>query len=219
MKKVFQVLLIVAALFLSLLVFRSIMRPEKLVMIYKERRDMNRDRLITLRTAQTVYRSEFKKFASDVDSLYHFVNHGTITVEKNIGEVPENMTEEQALAAGLLRKEIFKIPVSDKMTELDPNAKVHFKDFHLIPFNHGKKYTIQTASLSSSTYEIPVYRIDIPGSDVMANIDESINPPNTGLLKRIFNGMIYNGLGDIEWNSGDIYMGSLTESSTAGSWE
>ncbi|MDL2308396.1 hypothetical protein LJC68_02850 [Bacteroidales bacterium OttesenSCG-928-B11] len=219
MKKVFQIFLIVAALFLTLLVFRSIMRPEKVKSIYKDRHDVIRDRLITLRTAQTVYRNEFKKFASSIDTLHDFVNNGFITIEKNVGELPEGMTEEQALKDGILKKEITKIPASKKIVELDPNTEPYLKNFNLIPFNKGKKFEIQTGELTSNTYKIPVYRIDVNGEDIMANLDESINPPNTGTFKRFFNFIMYSGLDSDDNTFNNMYMGSLTESSTTGSWE
>ncbi|MDR2980103.1 MAG: hypothetical protein LBV02_06670 [Bacteroidales bacterium] len=219
MKRVFQIILILAALFLTLLVFRSIMRPEKLRMVYTERHNEIRNRLITLRTAQTVYRNEYKKFASDVDSLCDFVNNGYITIEKNIGEIPDKMTEEEALKQGILQKEIIKIPASERIIELDPNAKAHLKDFNVIPFTEGKRFEIQKGSLSSSTYEIPVYRIDVSGEDIMSHLDESINPPNTRFFMRIFNYAMYGGIEDDTFEAEDMYMGSLEESSTAGSWE
>ncbi|MBO4381688.1 MAG: hypothetical protein J5799_01985, partial [Bacteroidales bacterium] len=77
-------------------------------------------------------------------------------------------------------------------------------------------------SIASRTYEIPVYRIDIPLDDILVNMDRSINPENAGVLSRLWNKIFYNNLSEEKQyrdQYADMYMGSLTEASTTGSWE
>lgn len=219
MKTAFRVLLIIAAIFIGLLVFRSIMRPEKYKTVYETRKNEIRDRLVTLRAAQAVYKNEFKTYASDIDSLVDFVQNGHVTIVKNVGNIPENMTEEAAFKAGLIRRETTEVPAKEKILELDPNVVYHLDDFQYIPFNKGKKFTIQTGSIASRTYEIPVYRIDVPIEDILASMDESITPKNANFLKRFFNYIIYNNLDEENYVYPPIHMGSLTEANTSGSWE
>jgi len=222
MKTVFRIILGIAIVFLAVMVYRSIMRPEKYRMIYQSRHDEIRDRLETLRTAQAVYKNEFKKYAGNVDVLYDFVNNGTITIEKNIGEIAEGQTEEQALKAGTLRKEQVHIPAKDKVLESNPSAGVHLKNFHVIPFTDGKKFHIDTTTLKNSTYSIPVYRIDVPIADILANINRSINADNPNILEKFYNYVIYNGLDEEKTDVTGfkpMYLGSLNEANLSGSWE
>ena len=222
MKRVFQIVLIVFAVFLAILAFRSIMRPEKFRMVYELRKNEIRNRLVTLRVAQVVYKNEYKTFASNVDSLAYFVNHKMVTIIKNVGTIPEGMTEADAFKAGLLKKEVMYIPAKNKVLESDPSLEAYLKDFHLIPFTHGKKFTIQLDSIKSSTYVIPVYRIDVPLDDILANMDESIIPEHESILKKALNHLLFNGLANEEQYKNlykPIWMGSLTEANTSGSWE
>ena len=222
MKRVFQIVLIALAVFLTVLAFRSIMRPEKFRMVYEFRKNEIRNRLVTLRVAQAAYKNEYKTFATDIDSLAHFVNHGTVAVVKIVGTIPEKMSETEAFKLGLIKKEVTRIPAKNKILESDPLIEPYLKDFQFIPFTNGKKFEIQSATIASSTYTIPVYRIEVQLDDILANMNESLIPENSTIMQRAFNKLIYNGLAE-ENQYRKIYkyiwMGSLTEANTAGSWE
>ena len=58
--------------------------------------------------------------------------------------------------------------------------------------------------------------------DMLFNMDKSITPENAGPLTRLWNKIFYNNLSEEQQYRSQyegIYMGSLTEASTAGSWE
>ena len=72
------------------------------------------------------------------------------------------------------------------------------------------------------TYTIPVYRIDVDLDDLLNNMDRSITPENAGAFTRLWNKIFYSNLSEEKQYRSQyegIYMGSLTEASTAGSWE
>ncbi|MDR3047235.1 MAG: hypothetical protein LBU51_06425 [Bacteroidales bacterium] len=222
MKKIFQVILIIAALFLALLAFRSIMRPEKFKVVYDFRDKEIRNRLLTIRAIQTVYKTEHKTYATNVDQLVDFVNNGIVNIVKNVGEIPESMTEEEAFKKGLIKKETVQVPAKGKIIETDKNVVDYLQDFQYIPFNYGKKFEIQNDSIVTRTYTIPVYKIEIPVDDILANMTETISPKNSSAISRFFNYLIYDDLANehqykIKYKP--IWMGSLTEANTAGSWE
>ena len=222
MKRVFQIVLVILVVFLAILAFRSIMRPEKFRLVYELRKSEIRNRLTTIRVAQAVYKSEYQMFATHIDTLVNFVNNGMVTVVKNVGTIPENMSEADAFKAGLIKKEVSHIPAKDKILETDPLLATYIKDFQFIPFNDGKKFEIQSGTLKSSSYNVPVYKIEVPLDEILANMDESIIPENMGLFKSALSRLIYNGLSEEKQYKKlykDMYMGSLIEASTAGSWE
>ena len=216
-------LLVIIVVILAIFAARSIMRPEKFRQIYEDRKTLNVNNLKTIRCAQTIYKNVFKVYASDIDSLVDFVNNGQVEVEKTVGNFPDTMSQEQAFKLGLIKKQIVKIPAIDKMLELDPNlTRENFTNFQYIPFSDKEKYQIQTGSIASKTYEIPVYRIDVSEDQILVNMDRSITPENAGVFSKFWNKIFYNNLANEEQYKsqyGDIYMGSLTEASTAGSWE
>jgi len=222
-KTLFNILLVIVALVLALLATRSILRPEKYKMVYNQRSEEVRNRLITIRAVQAVYRNEFKKYAGDIDTLVDFVKNGTVQIIKTSGEIPENMSEEAAFKAGLIKKTTEIIPAINKILESDPNVNLEsLKNFEFIPYGDGKKFEIQLGKISSRTYEIPVYRIDVPLDDILANLDRTITPRESSWSDKLFNRVFYSGLAQenqFKAKYRPLWLGSLTDAGTSGSWE
>ena len=222
-KTLFNILLVIVALILALLATRSILRPEKYKFVYNQRSEEVRARLVTIRAVQAVYRNEFKKYAGDIDTLVDFVNNGVVQIIKTSGEIPENMSEEAAFKAGIIKKVVETVPARDKIVESDPNVNYEsLKNFELIPYCDGKKFEIQLGKRSSKTYEIPVYRIDVSLDDILANLDRTITPKESSFTDKIFNKVFYSGLAEetqFKEKYRPLWLGSLTDASTAGSWE
>jgi len=222
-KTLFNILLAVVALVLALLATRSILRPEKYKTAYNQRAEEVKVRLMTVRAVQAVYRNEFKKYAGDIDTLVDFVNNGVVQIIKTTGEIPENMSEEAAFKAGLIQKIVEKLPAKDKILESDPNVNEEtLKNFEFIPNTNGKKFEIQLGKLTSKTYEIPVYRIDVPIDDILFDLDKTISPKEAGVFTKLMNKLFYNGLAqETQYKSQykPMWLGSLTDSGTSGSWE
>jgi hypothetical protein len=223
-KTLFNILLVIVALGLALLATRSILRPEKYKLAYNQRADEIKARLITIRAAQTVYRNEFKKYAGDIDSLVMFVNHGVVQIIKTSGDIPDDMTEEAAFKAGLIKKTVETIPAIDKIIESDPTNvnSESLKNFEFIPYGNGKKFEIQLGTLSSKTYEIPVYRIDVPLDDILFDLDRTISPKDANIFSKLSNKIFYNNLASetqFKEQYKPMWLGSLSDASTSGSWE
>lgn len=222
-RKLLSILLVVVVVVLAVFAARSIMRPEKFKQVYELRKSANVTNLTTIRSAQAIYKTVYKKYASTMDSLVDFVKNGTVQIEKNVGHFPDTMSEAEAFKLGLIHKEVVSVPAIEKMLELDNKLSVeNFKNFQYIPGSDKKQYEIQTGSIASKTYEIPVYKIDITLDDILVNMDNAINPENAGVFKKLWNKIFYNNLsGEVQYKKqyDPMYMGSLTEASTAGSWE
>ncbi|MCL2289717.1 MAG: hypothetical protein FWC34_03300 [Bacteroidetes bacterium] len=222
-KTLFNILLVIVALVLALLATRSILRPEKYKAVYNQRAEEIRTRLVTIRAAQAVFRNEFKKYAGDIDTLVEFVNNGVVHIIKTSGDIPDNMTEEEAFKAGLIKKVVETIPARDKILESESNITYeNLRGFEFIPYSDGRKFEIQLGTLSSRTYEIPVYRIDVPLDDILINLDRTISPRGSGALSRFFNRVFYGGLANetqYKAKYRPMWLGSLTDASTSGSWE
>jgi len=222
-KTLFNILLVIVALVLAVLATRSILRPEKYKAVYNQRAEEIRTRLVTIRAIQTVYRNEFKKYAGDIDTLVNFVNNGVVNIVKMSGDIPDDMTEEAAFKAGIIKKVVETMPAKDRILAAEPNINYeNLKGFEFIPYTDGKRFTIQLGKLSSRTYEIPVYRIDVPLDDILANLDRTISPENVSPFKKFFNRVFYGGLaGETQFKARyrPLWLGSLTDASTSGSWE
>jgi hypothetical protein len=216
----FRILLIIIVLCLTVMAFRSIMRPEKFKSVYSEREKEIKNRLTTLRTAQLVYKMEHKSYAKNIDDLVEFVNNGTLTITKLEGSIPEKMSEADAFKLGYIKKVDIKVPAQAKILELDKNIKpVYFKNFQYIPENDGKKFEILSAKLSSN-YE--VYKIEVSLDEIFANMDRTITPPESNFFIKGINFVLYNSLEKEEQYRNlykPMWLGSLNDALTTGSWE
>ena len=222
-KVLFRCLMVVVVLVVAIMVMRSIMRPEKFRNVYNERCEMIKEKLITIRDVQAVYKNENKKFFADADSLADFALNGKVSIIKNVGEIPEGMSEKDALKAGLLSKETVEISTMEMVMETDASRKPeNFNNLQYVLHSNGPKFNIQTGSIASKTYEIPVYMIVVPLDDILADMDKAITPENASPFKKFINKILYNGLSEeTQYRSQykDMVMGSLTEASTSGNWE
>ena len=222
-KILFQVVMALVVVLLAIMVMRSIMRPEKFRMVYEERCALIKEKLITIRDVQAVYKNEYKKYFNDADSLADYALEGQVSIDKNVGEIPEGMNEKEALKAGLLRKETVQISAMDKVMEMDPSRNPeNFKHLQYVLGSNGPKFNIQTGSIASKTYEIPVYMIVVPLDDILLDMDKAITPDNASTFTKFVNKIFYSGLAEEKQYRSqykDMVMGSLTEASTSGNWE
>ena len=177
-RTLFSILLAIVVVVLAIFAARSIMRPEKFKTVYELRKEANVQNLLAIRSAQAVYKNVNKVYADDIDKLVDFVNNGKVQIEKNVGNIPDTMTEAEAFKLGLIHKEVVEVPALEKILDIDKKIPAeNFKNFQYIPFsNKEKKYKIQVDSLSSKTYTVPVYRIDVSLDDMSYNMDKSIAP-------------------------------------------
>lgn len=223
-QSLFRIVLVIIILFLTFMIYRSIMRPGKFRSVYEQREDRIVECLEIIRNAQNVYKQETGKVSGDIDELYNFVQNGTITVEqtKMLKEVPKNMSEEDAFAQGYLEKTIVKIPAKRRMMENDKNlVESSLKNFNYIA-ETGNKFKIDTASVESAGVIIPVYRIYLTVDDILANMQKTITPENSSAITKFWNSLLYRGLEDetqyrVQYR--DIWMGALDNASVSGSWE
>ncbi len=223
-RRLFAFLLGIAVIVLAVFAARSIMRPEKFKTVYQLRKEANVQNLLAIRSAQAVYKNVHKVYASDIDSLVDFVKNGKVMIEKNVGNFPDTMSEAEAFKLGLIRKEVVPVPAIEKILDIDHNlTKDNFKNFQYIPFsNKENKYKIQVDSIKSKTYTIPVYMIEVGLDEMLTNMDKSITPENASVLTKLWNKVFYNDLAEENQYRSQyegLTMGSLTEASTAGSWE
>lgn len=205
---------------LAIATTRSIMRPQKFKTIYENRLEIVKQRLIAIRTIQNVYKNEHKTYATSIDSLVDFVNNGTVTIQRSQGFVPENMTEEEALKQGLIKREEVKVSVKSKV--LDQDSTVNLDNFQYIPYTNKEKFNIESGVIKGKNFDVPTYRIIVTKDVLFENMDNDIQTNTTNVFKKLWNQLLYSGLSEetIEKNKyKDVIMGSLTEAHTNGNWE
>ena len=102
--KILQIALGVVIVVLAVALYNSIMKPVRFDNEYILRRDAVVVKLKEIRNLQEVYKMTYGHYANDIDSLVLGLQEGSLPVVKKYGNVPDEMTEAEALqkARGIL---------------------------------------------------------------------------------------------------------------------
>jgi hypothetical protein len=185
---------------LTLLSFKSIKDPIDFQNEKKRRYAHVVENLKDLRACQFAYKNVKGKYSNNLDTLLHFIKNDSFPVIKMTGTVPDTLTEEKAVALGLVSRDTFKISVLDSIFSAHQLAQRTFA-FHLdslafIPFGGGKKFSIDAGTIDRNNLKVPVFEIIADKNTVLSGLDFV-------LISR----------------EKDLKVGSMTDPSTSGNWE
>lgn len=164
------------AVFLAWRNYRSIAE----VIEFTERKREN-DRMVIqglkdIRTAQDGFRDANGSYTNDLNTLRSFVKSGTIPMVRAIGQVPDTLTEVQALEMGIIVRDTIPAPALDSLF-MKPAAR----EGRAYPFDpdrfgiqpmSGKPYILRGNVIQSSGRNVPVFLAKdptpmIPGDTLM----------------------------------------------------
>ncbi|MBO4580741.1 MAG: hypothetical protein J5701_00445 [Bacteroidales bacterium] len=215
-----QLCLIVAIVVLILLIYRSVMRPQKFNVIYEGRKAEVVTKLKDIRVLQQFYKAEKGSYAKNFDQLRDFWNNGTMTVVVKEGNVPDTLTEAQALKMGIIKRDTVLVKAKDEMLKSLPNFDI--EKFDLIPFSGGERFIMDADTITRANIPVYVYEVRANKSQYLKNMDNDPRVKNAFLGSILYSGLQEQFLGpnfDYKENIKDIILGSLTEPSTDGNWE
>jgi hypothetical protein len=217
---IIQVALLLGILVLTILIYRSIMRPEKLKEIYEARVDEVVLKLKDIRTLQAFYKSEKGQYAQSFDQLKDFWNNGKMTVVVKEGSVPDTLTEDQALKKGIIRRDTIVVDAKSEMQKSLPKFNVN--SFDIIPYSGGEKFALAADSIKRGNILVFVYQVVAERKQYLKKMDEDLRITSAFLGGLLYSGMQQEFLGqnyDYREDLKDIVLGSLAEPSTDGNWE
>ena len=192
MKKILTLLVLPAIIVvLGVLIWNSIQEP----VVFKQERE-NREkvaiqRLKDIRTLQTVYKSNFGKYAPAMDTLIDFYNNGKITIVKQIGSMDDSVavantqalkkknrkiTNQELLAyyekgMNLVLSIDIQIPVKDTLLKREG---FNVEDLRYIPFSEGKEVIMQSATKLVSGVEVPLFEACMPFSELLKGLNHQL---------------------------------------------
>lgn len=114
-----------------------------------------------LRTAQLGFRQAYGSFTGDLNTLNEFVNKGTIPMIRAVGQVPDTLTEVEALELGIIVRDTINAPALDSLF-LSPRAQ----ESRVYPFDaskftrsptSGEPWILRAGVISSSGRNVPVF--------------------------------------------------------------
>jgi hypothetical protein len=190
-KVLFFVFLPLAA-FTAYLSYRSIQAPIEFNIEKKKRYAKVETRLKTIRDWQLAYKSVYRAYASNFDTLITFINTDSFPVIKALGTVPDSLTEQQAINLGLVTRDTILVSVRDSLFKSDGDIN----DVRFIPYSRSQPLKMEAGMVEKGQVQVPVFEVFAQNLYIFDGIQPEYYDPNDGLR-----------------------VGSMTEPSTSGNWE
>jgi hypothetical protein len=210
MRTVIQIILAIAIVILGFLVYDSIMTPIRFNKLMKVRETATINRLIDIREAQKAYKDVKLKYTDNFDTLIAFLKNDSFAVTKAIGTIPEELIDsvgirrarDLALARGIIRREITKVPVKDSI--LGKNYPVDSLQY--VPYTNHEKFEMTAQQTETSGMNVRVVEVKVPYKILLKGLDEQlvINYADERQIITTYPGLKF---------------GSLTEGTLTGNWE
>jgi len=146
-------------------------------------------RLKDIREAQVAHKKLTGAYVADFDSLINFIKYDSIPVVKKFGTVPDTLTEDEALAMGIISRDTSLIPAQEViykeeyLTTRLANHPLTIDSLPYVPFGDGEKFEMKAGKVerSGSGITVPVFLIvdaaPFDKSDVL--IVGSMSDPST----------------------------------------
>lgn len=202
MKKVFQLVLLVAIIAASYWLFKVIDSPVQFQKTLTVRNAAVVERIKDIRSAERAYKRAYGKFTGNFDTLINFVKNDSMVFEIAMGSLDDSV----AVAQGRVKTQKVKIAVKDTIF----GKKVfNYDELAFVPFSNNEKFKLAANELATeSSVVIPVLCISAEYSAYMWDVE-----PHQELVN------LYN-LNKEQGKFPGIKVGSLEKANNeAGNWE
>lgn len=209
---VIQLILIIGAIILALLIWKSIQKPINFETEKKIRYDKVIERLNDIRKAQIAFKDVHGKFCGNWDSLITFVKYDSIPAVRKIGMLTDSMIEtgldeKAAMIKGLIVRDTVKVKILDEIF----TSNYPVEELGVIPNSNGEKFWLQqTTVTSSSGVKVPVFEVRAHNNQILYELLDDYKQEIVTLNEQSRINNLYPGL----------KVGSVEEANNnAGNWE
>lgn len=211
MRTVIQVVLVIAIVFLSYMVYESIMNPIRFIKQQKTRELRAISRMIDIRESEKAYKDVKLKYTANFDSLIEFLKNDSFAVVKAIGEIPESLLDsvglkkakEIALERGIIKREVTRVAVLDSL--FGKNYAVDSLRF--VPFADTAQFVmVADEYITPSKLTVKVLEVSVMYEVLLNGLDPQLVVNYADERNKITS---FPGL----------KLGSLTEGTLTGNWE
>ena len=195
---IIKIVLLIAVGLVAVLNYNSIQDKIALEEEIAHRTDVLIDHMDHIKAAQIAFKKEKGYYARDFRQLTNFLANDSLVIVKAMGEVPDSLLGQEALAIelGIIVRDTSLIPVRSEMW-IGENFDKIIADMPNIPFSDNKQFTIEAGEMEKNNQKIKVFEVKAS-------------------FKDIFNGMEVQNEGvDLE---DFMILGSMNEPTTNGNW-
>ncbi len=204
---IINIVLVIIALFLVYLVYKSISEPVVFENTLKERelgdaKNVNvkcvKQSLIDIRDVQSLYKQSYNKYTGSFDTLIEFVKTGKVPVV-NIIPDPNDTTFTKTI-----NDTVDFIPIVDSLFKNRANFDVN--SIRIVPFSQDKEFELQAGYITRGGLKVAVFEAKTPYSVYLWDLD----PQRVNNLRAEKE--------DLEKYPG-LKVGSMDEPTLTGNWE
>lgn len=202
-RAILHVVLIAGIIVLAYLVYNSVHKVTSFNSEEKFRIDEVAQKMKHIRSIQNAYKFKYERYASTWDTLLTFIKEDSLPVVLKTGNVPDTLTEQDALEMGLITRDTTYMPVRDSLFK-ENKFKYTIDQLVYVPFS-TKKGEVKPDSFKINAGAINRGNIDVPVFEVIAPKEAYLKGMNKELIARD--------------DSYDLQLGSMEEATTDGNWE
>jgi chromosome segregation ATPase len=159
----------------------------------KSREEVVHKRLENIAEAQKEFKNEKGRFANNFNELLHFLNHDSLTIVKAIGNVPDTLTEVEAVERGIVIRDTLLVPASTIFPK-----ELAIDSLPIVPFSKGSEFKMKADVIEKNKVNVNVFEAYTTFEEVYTGL--KTKSENVDLDAR-------------------IQIGSLTEPITTGNWK
>ncbi len=169
MKKVLQILLGLAIIFLVWVLFNQIMTPLRFQKTRATREAVIIEQLKDIRLAERAYKDAHRQYTGSFDELIAFVLNDSIQYTRSIGSADDSV----AVARGLVRSETFKVAVIDTIFSPKKLTPQQVRNLPNVPFSDGKQFILAATDFrTESEVVVPVFECKTPYKDFLGDLNQ-----------------------------------------------
>lgn len=176
MKYLVKAVLLVVIAGLAYLIYNGIRKPIDFEKDYKLRKEIVVQNLKDIRTIQISYKSVYKHFTADFDSLINFFKYDSFPVVRVIGNVDElreiyGLTEAQAIRQGRLIRDTSYVMVRDSIFTPD----YYIDSLNKVPFSNNKLFELGAREIETgSKVKVWIFEASALNFDFLAGLDRQL---------------------------------------------
>lgn len=192
MKIAIQLALGVVAIILAYFIYTGIQNKIIFQKKAEQRRLVVQERLLDVVKAQKEFKSERGRYAANFSELTSFLNNDSLTIIKAIGNVPDTLTEAEAVEMGIVVRDTSLVPARTIFPSDYP-----VDSLKIIPFSQGNEFKMKSGVIEKNKVNVNVFEASAKLEDVYNGLNtKNENVDLNDLLK----------------------VGSMTEPITTGNW-
>ncbi|MEX2380431.1 MAG: hypothetical protein WD530_06790 [Vicingaceae bacterium] len=192
MKTAIQLVLLVVALVLAYFIYDGVQNKIEFQKEAQKRREVVQDRLLKVVEAQKEFKNEKGRYAANFPELFNFIENDSLTIIKAIGNVPDSLTEKEAVEQGIVVRDTTAVPA---YTIFPSDFDIY--TLEKVPFSKGATFKMEAGMIEKNKVNVNVFEA-------------------YSTLEHVYTGLHTKGE-NVNLND-RIQVGSMNEPITSGNW-